>query len=251
MTPPVCRSSRWLAVKVALLAGLQGLCAFGAEAQPTAAHGQAVLPAEVVIALQPLRAPAARPTDWAVPLRPIAQYHAKGRYLQACQQSEALRGRLMKEASRLFYGQDRKQADYDGIERFLDSYVRGRTPVLEIPTEVFAPAAPWRALAVDACVRAGEPEKALRFVADAGSAGQDATSRVALAVVLAQKAGSWQAALPVLIGQREGVRVLLLRALAAGPNGGKSFYTQADRAALLPEERALVTLVGKTLGLQP
>ena len=89
----------------------------------------------------------------------------------------------MKRASALFYKHRRKHAEVRSIERFIEKYVRGKVPLLAVAGEVFAPSAAFRRLAVDACVRAKQPDLADRFLAQAAGAGVDRQLRVALAAV--------------------------------------------------------------------
>jgi len=106
-------------------------------------------------------------------------------------------------------------------------------------------------LGVDACVRAGKGALAVRFVAEAGSsndggAGDEDRPRVALAVALAVAAGQWSAATAVL-GQNDGVRANLLRALAAEGKDAKRLLEKARDQVKLPQDLALVQLVAKAV----
>jgi len=219
----------------ALVFGLPGRC-------------EAALPLELLVQLQPLHPRQAiaadKKAEVAPGLRALAVLHSRGRHAEVCKASEALRAKLLADAARLFYAPDRKSPDIEAIEDFLDSYVRGRTPMLEVPGEVFTPAAAWRALAVDSCVRAAMPELALAMVATAGSLGQDRAERLALAVVLAQRAGVWRAALPVLGADGGGLRAHLVRALAATTQASAASHLQvAEKAAHSADERQLVEQV--------
>jgi hypothetical protein len=147
----------------------------------------------------------------------------------------------------VMYAPDRfKGADVEAIERFLDAFVRGRWPLLELPVDVLVPGAPWRALAVDACVRADRGDIAVAFVAEAAGAAragsvEGTALRLALAVAMAQRAGRWSAGVAVLAPEDAGVRVLLLRALAS--------QDAKVRAKFLDE--ALVTRVEQLLKGMP
>lgn len=207
----------------------------------------APLPIDLVAALQPLQPHADQAARWAPALKPVAALAQKGRHAQACRTSEALRSDLMHKASLLFYAPERKNADVAAIDRFLDQWARGPMAVLEVPAETLAPAASWRALAVDSCVRAGLPDIALAFVAEAGGSEADAATRTSLAVVLAQRAGAWSAALPVLVGAQPTLRNLLLRALAAAPREGQRLLEEARVLATLAAEQALVDAVARAL----
>jgi len=202
---------------------------------------------DLVVALQPLQPHADQALRWAPALRPVAALARQGRHAQACRASEALRVDLMRKASRLFYAPARKNADLAGIEQFLDQWARGKSAVLEVPAETFAPAASWRALAVDSCVRAGLPDVALAFVAEAGGMQADAATTAALAVVLAQRSGAWSAGLPVLVGAAPMWRTLLLRALAAAPAQAAQLIGEARTLVTLPAEQALVDRVAAVL----
>jgi hypothetical protein len=201
--------------------------------------------AELAALLQPLRARALAPKELPPPLRPIAVAHGKQQWSVACQAADKLRRDRMIEAAVLFYGIDRNRPDLHGIATFLDANVRGAQPLFEIRQEGFVPSALWRGLGVDACVRAGVPDRALPFVAYLGA--DDVPGRVARAVLLAQSARSWQGAAVGLESERASVRVLALRALAAGPRTGSALAAEADRAAVLPDERALVDALRKAM----
>lgn len=207
----------------------------------------APLPLDLVTALQPLQPRTEGAARWPAPLRAIAVQAAKGHHAQACRASEALRADLMHKAAALFFAPERKNADVPAIERFLEQWVRGPAPLLEVPTETFTPVAQWRALAVDSCVRASMPDVALTFLAQAGSHGGDSTSRTALAVVLAQRAADWSAALAVLAGTEPSLRVLLLRALAGTSPRGEPWLAQARAQARAPSDMGLVDAVAVVL----
>ncbi len=237
-------SSRYLG----LAAVLSGLAVLVVGPSSSMAASRQAATDDLVVALQPLRPPAdAAATSWAPPLRDIARDHTKGKFAAACKGSDVLRQRLMAESARLFYGASRKSADVHGIERFLDKWLRGPSPVLEIPSETFAPAARWRALAVDACARATLPDLGLSFLAHGGGQGEAGGVRLATALLRVQKSGNWQAALPALGPDDKASRVLLVRALAAGPKEAQRYVEQAERAASMPDEQALVAQVKKVL----
>lgn len=214
------------------------------------AEPSAPMSVDLLAELQPLRPRVDSPADLAPRLRPIAALAQKGKWQPACLASEALRSNLLRQAARLFYAPDRaKGADVAGIDRFLNVYVRGRTPLLEVPADVFAPAASWRAIAVDACVRANRGDLAVLFVAEAAGAAragslEGSAARVAMAVAMAQRAGRWQAALSVLATEDSGVRALLLRALATAEVKTRNrFLDEARRSVTRPDELRLIAKV--------
>lgn len=217
------------------------------------------LPVDLLVDLQPLRPRSARPEELAPKLRPIAALHAKQKWLPTCEAGEALRSEVMRQGARLLYAPDRfKGADVEGIERFLDTYVRGRLPLLELPLDVLVPAAPFRAVAVDACVRAERGDLAVPFVAEAAGAAKPGSPegsalRLALAVAMAQRAGRWAAGAAVLTAEDGGVRALLLRALASADATSRAkWLDDARHAVSRPEDPALVTRVETLLkGTQP
>jgi hypothetical protein len=222
----------------------------GVAAALSLVSGQAVadpvrFDTEVAALIQPLRARTLQPKDLPAPLRPIAVAHGKQQWATACEAAAKLRRDRMIEAARLFYGPDRTRPDLHGIATFLDANVRGAQPLFEIRQEGFVPSALWRGLGVDACVRAGLPDRALPFVAYLGA--DDVPGRVARAVLQAQSARSWQGAAVGLASERGSVRVLALRALAAGPRAGAPLMAEADRVAVLPDERALADALRKSM----
>ncbi len=212
------------------------------QAQPRA------VTAELAGELQPLRI--LSQATLAPQLKTSAAWLAKGKFAKACDAAELIRADLLHKAAKLFYKVDRRAgSEPDEIEKFLDQYVRSKTPLLAVPLDVFAPAQGFRALGVDACVRAGKGALAARFVAEAGSAndgGDDERPRVALAVALAVAAGQWSAATAVL-GQNDSLRANLLRALAAEPKEATRLLEKARSQAKLPQDFALVQLVAKAL----
>lgn len=102
---------------------------------------------------------------------------------------------------------------------------------------------PWRSLAVDACLRAGQGGQALRYVAAAATRGP--TPRLALSVALAARAQRWADA--DLSDAPESARAALLRALAATEEAG-SWLSQARQLAKTGEDRDLIAAVARHLG---
>lgn len=216
------------------------------------------LPLDLLVELQPLRPRTVRTEEIAPKLRPAAALHGKQKWQQACDSAEALRSALMRTAAKLFYAPDRKKGgDVDGIERFLDAYVRGKMPLLELPLDVFSPAAGFRAIAVDACIRADRGDLALPFLAEIAGAARpgsaDGTAaRLALAVALAQRTGRWSAGVAVLTPEDAGVRVLLLRALAETDAAKRTVWlAEARKSVARPEDPALMTRVEALLTRTP
>ena len=216
-------------------------------ADASIAHAAPVPSIELLAQVQPLRPRLARPEDAPVSLRPAALAHSRAQWAAACVAAAHLRQTRLQGAARLFYGPQRAQADLAGLDAFLAANVRGPAPLFEIAAESLVPAAHFRALGVDSCVRAGRPDLALPFVASVGGMGQDALARVALAVVRVQAAGAWSASAAELMGERGGVHVTVLRALAAGRRRGLALLVEAERTALAPAEAALVAAARKAL----
>ncbi|MSP90405.1 MAG: hypothetical protein EXR79_01145 [Myxococcales bacterium] len=202
---------------------------------------------DLLAQIQPLRPRLARPQDAPPALRLSAVAHARANWSVACTATATLRAERMRTAAGVFFGAQRADADLAGIDRFLTANVRGPTPLFEITAEVLVAARLFRALGVDSCVRAGRPDLALPFVASLGGIGQDALARVALAVVRVQAAGDWRASGPELAGERGGVHVAVLRALAQGRRRGNAMLIEAERTALAPAEAALVAAARKAL----
>jgi hypothetical protein len=202
----------------------------------------------VAVALQPLQpSPSAGQRDAVPPaLAAIAKAHGRRQYGVACQASARLWQARMTEASRLFYGPDRRKADTAAIERFLDQHVRGPKAVLSIAAEGFAPAVAWRNLAVDACVRAGDGATAVRFVA-ASASEQRGAPRLALAVALALQAGRWSAAEEALVDAEDSLRLPLWRALLS-PAQAQTWLQAAAKSAQSTADSAPIAAVRAHLG---
>ena len=159
------------------------LCASG---QVTQAYAAGPPPMALLYGWQPL-VPHVGASRQRAELRPLAASYKKKRWAKLCNASERLRQRLLHRAAKLFYRPVRQGADTRAIERFLERYVRGASPLLITAGEVFAPAPALRDLAVHGCVRAGKPHLAERFVAQVAIAGKESRLRVALALIRLQK----------------------------------------------------------------
>ncbi len=122
-------------------------------------------------------------------LRAIAQDLERARSDAACQAAAALLDARLQEASRLFYAPIRKDADLAGIERFLDSWVRGPDPLLVVAAEQWAPAPSWRDTAALACARAARPAIAERFLRPTAGLQLGGRSAVALALLRWRRGG--------------------------------------------------------------
>ena len=200
---------------------------------------------DLIARLQPLRP---RQESLPPPLVAVAKLIARKSYPQACKQVVNLRTDLLHKAAPLFYQPDRRRGgDVEGVSAFLRRYVEGPKPLLQIVQETFVPAQAMRALAVDACVRANQPQQAVPFVADLALLSNDAQSRLALALLKAQAAQSWQAGMTAIDRTVTGPRAALLRALAGQPPGAQALCAQAWREAASPEEVALAQQVAKLL----
>ncbi len=213
------------------------------------AQGQtpATLDVELLARLQPLRV---RHESLGPELLPIAKLLDRKRYPQACSQIAKLRVDLIHKAAPLFYQPTRKGGgDVEGVSHFLQTHVAGPKPTLQIIQESFVPSQAMRALAVDACVRAKQPQEAVVFVADLALMAHDAQARLALALLKAQIAGQWSAGLAALDPTVTGPRAALLRALAGHPTGAVALCAQAWREAASPDEVALVQQVAKLLAV--
>lgn len=197
--------------------------------------------------LQPLRGSPDRAEWYAAELKPVLKAYQRKQWAQACKQSDARFAGLMQTASKLFFGPERKKAEGEAIERFLDAKVRGTKPVLEVAAEGFAPAAPWRSLAVDACVRADQPAAALAQIQLIASAAGDGPAVVALAVARAQVDRNWASAAAVVANSKDALRVNLIRALAE-PAAAKHWLTTAEKYLQTGEDRALLTSVRRACG---
>ncbi|MBI5609970.1 MAG: hypothetical protein HY902_13940, partial [Deltaproteobacteria bacterium] len=197
---------------------------------------------DLAIRLQPLRPAVERPEALAVPLRPLAKAYQKRQYAKVCQASRDRWQLLMTRAAKIFYAPDRAAPDVDAIERFMNEMVLGPRPQLAVGAERFVAFGTWKALAIDACLRAHRGGDALVFaVGEPAGASMDA----ALAVALAARAESWAAAdLPV---RTESLRAALLRALRA-PEQAATWLKQAQALARQAEDRELIDAVAGHLG---
>lgn len=205
---------------------------------------QSALAAEI----QPLLGVSDRPDWFAAELKPVLQAYQRKHWAKACALSDAKYNSLLQTASRLFFGPERKKAEANAIERFLDDKVRGTKPVLEVAAEGFAPAAPWRSLTVDACVRADQPAIALSHIGMIASASGDGPAVVALAVARAQVDRSWASAAAVVAKSRDALRVQLIRALAE-PAQARHWLAEAARHVQTGEDQALLVAVRRACGL--
>ena len=156
---------------------------------------------ELAVQLQPLRPALGHARGLAKELVPLAKSVEGKRFSTACSQADRLRAGLFRRAAHLFFGADRRKADPTAIEAFLDRYVRSPSPLLEIAAEGFVPAAPWRALATEACLRANRAAIAVDFLTATASAQPGGLTATALAVVFAARARNWPAGVALL---REG-----------------------------------------------
>lgn len=219
-----------------MTSAVMGVCA------PRAAL--AVVPSELAARWQPLRPRSGDPTYGRPELKRAWRDHGKARYARSCKAVEALRARLMRKASALFYKPVRKGADLGGIEAFMQRYVRGKAPLLQIAHEVFVPSAGLRNLAVDTCARAGKPDIASRFLDQAALSGTEARLRVALAVTR-MASGSNAAEVRWLVGERGGgARAVLLRAIGAPGALVKRYVQQARARAGLAERADIEVVIG-------
>lgn len=256
-------SARTVAVALRCWPVALGLCLVGAAVPAVAAAPTVPLPAQppappaVPSPAPPVRAPSPPPHGVLVrwqPLRPnlnspalgrpelrvATKAYRAGRWPSACHASAKALDRIEDAASRLFYAPERKGADLDGIDRFLAAYLGGKAPLLEVAGEVFVPAAPLRALAVDSCTRAKLPGIADRFLAHAalthpGSRGQ--RLRTALAVVRWSATGQLYGWL--IAGQAGGARTWLLRAVSAPAGRRRGLILRARKGALAAELPAI------------
>lgn len=197
---------------------------------------------DLAVRLQPLRPAVEHPEALAAPLRPLAKAYQKQQYAKVCQASRERWQSLMARAAKLFYAPDRAAPDVDAIERFMNEMVLGPRPQLAVGAERFVAVATWKALAIDACLRAHRGGDALLF---AGGEPVGASMDAALAVALAARAESWAAA--DLPAHAESLRGVLLRALRA-PEQAASWLKQAQAMARLAEDRELVAAVASHLG---
>ncbi len=199
---------------------------------------------DLAVQLQPLRPALDKPAALAAPLRPMAAAYQKRQFAAVCKASGQRWQGLMLKASKLFYAAERSRADSEAIERFFDEHVRGERPLLALGAERFVPAATWRALALDACLRAHRGAEALVFAVGAPQE-PVASLDVARAVALAARTESW-AALDLPIGA-ESLRAVLLRALLAPEQAG-TWLARAKEQVRQAEDRELVTAVATHLG---
>ncbi len=218
------------------------------SAAPSASAVESVaLDADLIARLQPLRA---RRESLAPPLLAIAKLIDHKRYPQACTQIAKLRLDLLHKAAPLFYQPDRRRGgDVEGVSHFLTTHVEGPKPMLQIVQETFVPSQGMRALAVEACIRAKQPQQAVVFVADLALLSHDAQSRLTLGLLKAQIAGRWQAGLEAIDQTVTGPRAALLRALAGQPPGARAHCWMAWRGAASPEEVALAQQVARMLNV--
>ncbi len=220
-----------------------------------AQHAESV-PAELAADLiaGPLPPAAALPSA----LHAMVNELQKGQFSLACRDAASLRSNLMQQAAKLFYGVDRRTGgDVPKIVAFLDKYVRTDKPLLEVPLDLFVPAAPLRAIGADACLRAHQPEVAVLFLAEvAGAAPRDSVTgsrdRLALGVALAAREQRWAAGAAVLTAVDDGPRVLLLRALGSSePRAQQRHLAMATAMAQSPSDKQLAQRVSQVLAPAP
>ncbi len=197
---------------------------------------------DLAIRLQPLRPAVERLDALAAPLRPLAKAYQKQQYAKVCQSSRDRWRSMMARAAKLFYAPDRLAPDVEAIERFMNEMVLGPRPQLALGAERFVAVATWKALAIDACMRAHRGGDALLF---AGGEPLGPSMDAALAVALAARSESWAAA--DLPAHGDTLRVVLLRALKA-PDQAATWLKQAQALARLAEDRELVAAVANHLG---
>lgn len=228
------------------LAALLALCGAVVPATSLWAAPVAFSPA-LAVELQPLRGAVDRPEWFSPPLRPMLAAYKKRQWAKACALSTARHQQLMQSAGRFFFGMERKKADTEAIERFLDSHVRGDKPELEVAGEGFVPAMAWRSLATDACLRADKPQEAIRMVDLSASLAGDGPAVVALAVARAQVERSWPAAAVIAARSRDSLRVALIRALAK-PEEAKHWLGVAEKHLQTGADQELLAAVRKAVG---
>lgn len=233
----------WAQVSAGLLLAGLGVAALRGEARAA----EAPFAAALAIELQPLRGVADKPEALAAPLRPLALAYKKGQWAKACSASAARRQALLQRAAKIFFGMERKKADVEAIERFLDAHVRGDRPELEVAGEGFVAAAAWRSLAVDACVRADLPAQAIAMIDQSASLAGDGPALVALAVARAQAERRWSAAAAVVARSGDSLRVALIRALAR-PEEARHWLTIAEAHAQTGADQQLIAAVRKLAG---
>ena len=227
--------------------GLMALVAAMSLHAKTAVSAPLAFQTALAVDLQPLRGVTDRPEWFAAELKPIVQAYQRKQWAKACTLSDAKYKRLMQTAARLFFGPERKKAQTEAIEQFLDSKVRGTPPVLEVAAEGFVPAAPWRSITVDACVRADLPAIAVAQIGLIASVTGDGAAVVALAVARGQADRSWASAAAIVAKSKDGLRVVLLRALAEPPTA-RHWLAAAEQHLQTGDDRALLSAVRRACG---
>jgi len=234
--------------------GVTALYATVAAAQrpPASARPPVAVPPRAVLALwQPLRPNLSAPILKRAELRAAVKAYRLRRWSVSCAASAKALDRIEARAARLFYAPKREGADLDGIDRFLAKFLRGKAPLLEVVGELFVPAAAWRALVVDGCVRAKRPQIADRFLAHAALTRMGPRAqrlRSALALVRWQASRAQQ---PWLVaGQSGGARTWLLRAVGL-PRGRRAHLLAKARKLALAHELPAVRTTALWIGKQP
>ncbi|GEM_PF-3054963 len=221
--------SRWrqrVCIPVLLMALGIGLCV-----PSVGVAADAGIPVDVAAAWQPLRPSASDPTYARKELSAALRNHAKKRYKKACFALEKVRAKLMKRGAAIFYKPVRKGADLAAIEAFMKRYVRGKTPLLQVAHEVFVPSAPFRRLAVDACMRSGRPLTSRGFLDHAATSSADRQLRTAAAIVRLAS-GEAPASVSWLVGRKGGgARAWLVRALGVPRSVAKKHLATARSKA--------------------
>ena len=203
----------------------------------------AAVPADVAARWQPLRPRAGDPTYARAELKRSWRDHRKKRYARTCKSCERLRARLMKRGAALFYKPERKGADLGAIKSFMNRYVRGKTPLLQVVHEVLVPSAAFRSLAVDACMRAHRPQFARHFIEQAAVSSKDSRLRTAVAVVR-MAAGQNAAEIGWLIAAKGGgARAALLRATGAPRAIRERHIAEARKVMGLAEREDLEAVI--------
>lgn len=199
---------------------------------------------------QPLRVRSGAPAYARAELKKAYAASVKGHNKKACVLAEKLRTRLMSEAAALFYAPNRTPADLSGVRVFMQRYVHGRAPLLAIAKEVFVPSPAWRNLAVQACMAAGRPDIAARFVDQVALASSDLHLRTAAAVIRMAN-GSTKAQVGWLVGrQGGGARAWLIRAYGA-PSNLRAQLLQKARQTADFGERQDIAVVAEWIARQP
>lgn len=205
-----------------------------------------VVPLAIAAVWQPLRPRSGDPSWARSELKAPWKQHGKKQFRSACMRLDKLHRELMKRAAGLFYRPVRKGADLGGISAFMTSYVHGTTPLLAVAHEAFVPSAPVRNLAVDACMRAGLPVIARRFVDHAAASSADQRLRTAAAVVR-MAAGKSAAEVSWLVGASGGgARASLVRAVGA-PGAIANQHIAAARKLRTLADRSDVETVAQWL----